>query len=160
MIWQSVFLQGTHSLTLEQLAGLFYILLGGLTIAVLITLLHIIKRTLVEEQINLSRFTSVLLFTFSTNLSLLCVNPINLQLISSLKVFQNSKSFLCNGCRVMRITGPSRKFFFFIKIQNGKGNMTGPRVWGIEAEFYRQRVDPMDISGAKSWHEKGGGQQM
>ncbi|KAJ8027932.1 Glutamate receptor 4 [Holothuria leucospilota] len=53
---------GTHSLTLEQLAGLFYILLGGLTIAVLITLLHLIKRTLVEEQINLSRFTSLRFF--------------------------------------------------------------------------------------------------
>lgn len=51
--------QGTHALTLEQLAGLFYILLGGLMIAVLITLLRIVKRTIVEEHINLSKFTSV-----------------------------------------------------------------------------------------------------
>lgn len=50
---------GTHALTLEQLAGLFYILLGGLMIAVLITLLRIVKRTIVEEHINLSKFTSI-----------------------------------------------------------------------------------------------------
>ncbi|XP_071847294.1 glutamate receptor 2-like isoform X2 [Apostichopus japonicus] len=53
---------GTHALTLEQLAGLFYILLGGLMIAVLITLLRIVKRTIVEEQINLSKFTSLRFF--------------------------------------------------------------------------------------------------